>query len=87
MRSFRDRLAALERLEAEQRPTVLPYVCLHPVDYAALSDLATPVEAITALASAYGLVGDRQKIYVGVCLCWDDGSCPVCSDAPIVALK
>lgn len=82
-RSFASRLAALEALEAAQRPDAPAFVCMHQVDYAALNDVATPADVKRAIARAYGLAG--QKIYVDLCGCDPGESCRVCRDEPLIA--
>jgi hypothetical protein len=82
MKSFSKRLAQLEALEQAQQPGPPSYVCLHAADYAALDDATTPAELRQAIAEAYQLSGDQQKLYVGICCCWGVESCRVCSDQP-----
>lgn len=82
MKSYRDRLARLEALEAAQQPGAA-YVCMHAVDYAALNDPATPAALRQAIADDYGMAAD-QKLYVGVCGCWSGESCRVCSGQPFI---
>lgn len=85
MKSFSHRLAALEALEAAQRPPAPPYVCLHAADYAALDDPTSSTELRRAITEAYGLGGTGQKLYVGVCLCETPESCRVCEQRPVVS--
>lgn len=83
MKRFSARLAALEALERAQQPGAA-YVCLHAVDYAALS--TAPAELRQAIAEDYQLSG--QKLYVGVCLCEPTiESCRVCRDDPMTERK
>lgn len=87
-RTFKQRLATLEALEAAQGGEQPPVVCMHEVDAAALGDAATPPAIRDQIATAYGLGGQAQKLYVGLCGCaWDnDGrSCRVCADRPVIA--
>lgn len=83
MKSFNQRLAALEQLEAAQSETA--YACLHAADYAALTDPATPAATCQAIAEAYQLGGNQQKLYIGVCCCWGVETCRVCIDQPLVS--
>lgn len=86
MMRFRDRLAALEALEAAQNPATPAYVCMHAADYAALTDPATLAEMRQAIGDAYQLGGERQKLYVGLCMCDAPEGCRVCDDRPVIGV-
>jgi len=84
MKSFSTLLARLEALEATQRPTAPPYVCMHADDFATIIDSATPQALCQAIADAYHLTSEA-KLFVGMCDGCEAGErCRVCSDRPFV---
>lgn len=76
MKTFKQRIEALEALEAARRPEAPPFLCVRREDVDRLDDPAT--------LARYGIPPDAElppKIYVDMCICaWsDDGrTCPVC---------
>jgi hypothetical protein len=77
---FDERLRRLEALEAAQTGTDGPAaVGLTEADWDALHDPLLSDDRRETILARYGVVGDLPaKVYVGVCVCWGDGTCPVC---------
>lgn len=82
---FDERLRKLEALEAAQADQDAPaLLCVTVGDWDALSSLATSASDRQAIGARYGVDVDqlpvKAKVYIGICLCWGDGACPVCEE-------
>lgn len=82
---FEERLRRLEALEAARQDAEdgRAVLCVTAGDWDVLNSPVTSTIERQAIGARYGVDVDRYsgKVIIGVCLCWGEGSCPVCEEA------